>query len=78
VSLPFSNKCFIKLLPFNCLFFREVNVLLEGAVDNLSAISQAELTAVRGVKTASPSLRINMEVICLLKNIKPGMEFRKF
>jgi len=52
--------------------FREVNSVLEGALDNLSSISQAEITAVRAVKTPSPSLRINLEVICLLKNIKPG------
>ena len=41
-------------------------------MDNLASISQAERTAVRGVKTPSASLKINLEVICLLKNIKPG------
>ena len=50
----------------------EVNSVLESALDNLAAISQAEIAAVRAVKTPSASLKINLEVICLLKNIKPG------
>jgi hypothetical protein len=75
-------------MTFNCAFLQhptfsisflnsEVNSVLESALDNLAAISQAEIAAVRAVKTPSPSLRINLEVICLLKNIKPGKNLCK-
>ena len=64
----------VTVAKLKCHTFSEVNSVLESALDNLAAISQAEIAAVRAVKTPSPSLRINLEVICLLKNIKPGLK----
>ena len=49
----------------------EVNAVIDGALDAIAALSQSEITAVRGVKTPSNCLKLNMEVICILKNIKP-------
>ena len=49
----------------------EVNALIDGALDAIAAISQSEIAAVRGVKTPSACLKLNIEAICILKNIKP-------
>ncbi len=49
----------------------EVNALIDGALDAIAAISQSEIAAVRGVKTPSICLKLNIEAICQLKNIKP-------
>ena len=49
----------------------EVNAVIDGALDAIATLTQSEIAAVRGVKTPSNCLKLNMEVICILKNIKP-------
>ena len=49
----------------------EVNAVIDGALDAIAALTQSEIAAVRGVKTPSNCLKLNLEVICILKNIKP-------
>jgi dynein heavy chain len=49
----------------------EVNTVIDGALDAIAALSQSEIAAVRAVKAPSVCLKLNMEAICLLKNIKP-------
>ena len=49
----------------------EVNAVIDGALDAIAALTQSEIAAVRGVKTPSVCMKLNMEVICILKNIKP-------
>ena len=35
------------------------------------ALTQADLAAVRSIKSPTATLRLNLEVMCLYKNIKP-------
>ena len=35
------------------------------------ALTQADLAAVRSIKSPTTCLRLNLEVMCLYKNIKP-------
>ena len=49
----------------------EVNTVIDSALDAIIALSQADITVVRGLKTPTVSLKLNLEAMCLLKNIKP-------
>ena len=49
----------------------EVNAVIDGALDAIAALTQSEIAAVRGVKAPSICLKLIMEAICLIKNIKP-------
>ena len=51
--------------------FTEVNGILETSIDSLSSLTQSELNAARSVKSPSLCLKLNLEVICLMKGIKP-------
>ena len=44
---------------------------MDSALDAIVALSQADITVVRGLKTPTVSLKLNLEAMCLLKNIKP-------
>ncbi len=50
--------------------FSEVNAALDTAVDVLGGLTQPEIAAVRGMKTPSMCLRLNLEAVCILKGIK--------
>ena len=49
----------------------EANVVLDAALDALTALLPAELQAARGVKAPPVCLKLNLEVLCILKGIKP-------
>ena len=49
----------------------KVNQVVETALDAMIALTQADLAAVRSIKSPTTCLRLNLEVMCLYKNIKP-------
>jgi dynein heavy chain len=51
--------------------FSEAKVLFEGACQVLEDIAQSDIAAVKGAKTPSLSIKLNMEVICIIKALKP-------
>ena len=49
----------------------EVSSAVEGALEELAGIQQAEFAALRALKQPTPSLKLIMEAVCLLKGVKP-------
>ena len=49
----------------------EVTAIVEAALEGLSSLTQPDFGAVRAVKQPTPSIRLTMEAICLLKSVKP-------
>ena len=45
--------------------------MVDTALDAIIALTQADLAAVRSIKSPTTCLRLNLEVMCLYKNIKP-------
>ena len=67
-----GTKSIISLIRNDCdAELTEVNAVIDGALDAVAALTQSEIAAVRGVKTPSVCLKLIMEAICLLKNLKP-------
>ena len=44
---------------------------MDTALDAIIALTQADLAAVRSIKSPTTCLRLNLEAMCLYKNIKP-------
>jgi dynein heavy chain len=67
-----DKKKMAELLSNDCEHeFTEVNAVLETALDSLAALSPSEIAAVRGLKSPSSCLKLNMEALCLYKGVKP-------
>ena len=61
---------FLKYTTIFCILLK-VNQVVETALDAMIALTQADLAAVRSIKSPTATLRLNLEVMCLYKNIKP-------
>ena len=49
----------------------EVTVAVDAALEELNSLSQQEFAAIRGLKQPTPSMKLIMEAVCILKGVKP-------
>ena len=49
----------------------EATTLYDEACDDLAAVQHSDLTALRGLKNPPISLKLNLEMICILKGVRP-------
>lgn len=49
----------------------EVNAVLDTALDAVLALTQSDLGAIKALKSPTVTLRLNLEAVCILKNVKP-------